>query len=224
MTLRPILLISTALGLVVLVPILVVVGFGLYGSSIGGQSTAVAATGAELRLVPASGSPGSTITVSERNWEPREEIAIYVDIPESAATGDRRVRLLSVTASRSGTFEVDLVFPALILTSATTVATVEAESLSRDASASVARAEFGIVGYETGIEIHVVDARRGGSLPGARVQISDKFGQLVATVTTDLAGIATFAGLPPGDCRAKHQPARLSAPPDHGHGPPVRLV
>lgn|GEM_PF-2726190 len=147
-----------------------------------------------------------------------------MDIPESAATGDRRVRLLSVTASRSGTFEVDLVFPALILTSATTVATVEAESLSRDASASVARAEFGIVGYATGIEIHVVDARRGGSLPGARVQISDKFGQLVATVTTDLAGIATFAGLPPGDCRAKRQPARLSAPPDHGHGPPVRLV
>ncbi len=198
MKLRPILLVSVALGLVVLVPIPVVVGLGLYGSSIGGQSTAVAATGAELRLVPASGSPGATITVSGRNWEPREEIAIYVDIPESAATGDRRVRLLSVTASRSGAFEVDLVFPALILTSATTVVTVEAESLGQDASPSEVRANFGFVGYETEIEIHVVDARRGGSLSGARVQISDGFGQLVATVTTDLAGIATFAGVRPG--------------------------
>ncbi len=198
MKLRPILLVSVALGLVVFVPILVVVGLGLYGSSIGGQSTGVATSGAELRLVPASGSPGSTITVSGRNWAPREEVSIYVDIPDSAATGDRRVRLLSITASRSGAFEVDVVFPSLILTSETTVATVEAESLAPGAGASLVRADFGIVGYETEIEVHVVDARRGRGLPGARVQISDDFGRSIAAATTDLAGLATFAGVRPG--------------------------
>ncbi len=198
MKLRPILFVSLALGLLVLVPVLFVVGLGLYGSSIGGQSTAVAASGALLGLVPASGPPGSTITVSGRNWTPREEVTIYLDIPDSAAGGDRRVRLLSVTASRAGGFDIDIVVPSLILTSATPFATIEAESLTSDSAPTSVRADFGIIGYETELQVHVVDARRGRGLPGARVELSDRFGRPVAVATTDLGGLAAFTGIRPG--------------------------
>lgn len=231
MKLRPLLLISTALGLLILVPVLTIVGLGFYGTAIGGQSTAVAASGAELRLRPASGPPGSTVAVSGSNWAPREEVAIYLDIPDSDATGGRRVRLLSVVASRTGAFEIDLVVPSLLLTSATTVATVEAESLTQDSTPAPVRADFGIVGYETELQIQINDARRGRGLPGAQVQLSDSFGRLVAASTTDLAGLAIFTGVRPGPAELEvrlldyqHRQAALTIPQSGSYGFQVDLA
>ena len=137
MKVRPIVFVSGVLGLVVLIPVLAVIALGFYGASIGGQSSAVAVSGAELRVMPAGGPPGSTVTVTGQNWKPREEIAIYLGIPGDRGTEARRIRLLALTASRSGRFEVEVVMPSAVFTAMMKLATVEAESIGGESGPEV---------------------------------------------------------------------------------------
>ncbi len=198
MRVRPIVLISGVLGLVVLIPVLAVIGLGFYGTSIGGQTSATAVSGAELRVSPAGGPPGSTVTVTGRNWEPREEVAIYLGIPGDAATEARRIRLLAVTASRSGGFEIEVVVPSLVFTAMATLATVEAESASGESGPEVVSTGYEVAGYDTAVHVHVVDSRRGINLPGARLEMVDRFGRSMGTAKTGVDGVAPFAGPRPG--------------------------
>ena len=198
MRLRPIVLFAIVLGLVVLVPVLTVIGLGFYGTSIGGQSSGVAASGAELRVVPAGGPPGVTVTVSGRHWEPRSEIAIYLGIPGGDTADERRIRLLAVTASRGGTFEIEIVIPSLVFTTAASRVDIEAEPVTDGPVPDPVRAAFAVQGYDTTLNVHVVDSRRGINLPGAHLELSDRFGRPIATATAGLDGIATFVGARPG--------------------------
>ncbi len=198
MKVRPIIFVSGVLGLVVLIPVLAVIALGFYGASIGGQSSAVAVSGAELRVMPAGGPPGSTVTVTGQNWKPREEIAIYLGIPGDRGTEARRIRLLALTASRSGRFEVEVVMPSAVFTAMMTLATVEAESIGGESGPEVVSTGFEVVGFDTALKVHVVASRRGINLAGARLELSDRFGRVMSTATTGVDGVATFQGPRPG--------------------------
>ena len=93
---------SAALAALILIPVVAVVGLGAYGSSLGGSTTSVGTRGAELKLIPAHGLPGSTVRIEGRNWPARARISLSLSRPSSAAgVAPLRMRLAKLLASRN---------------------------------------------------------------------------------------------------------------------------
>ena len=72
MNLRLMVALAAGVAALVLIPVLTVVGLGVYGSSLGGSAKSVAGSGAELRLLPApwirglgSGDSGTPMAAQE---------------------------------------------------------------------------------------------------------------------------------------------------------------
>ena len=199
MRLRVSLIIAGGLALLLLLPVAAIVALGVYGTAQGGQSRAETATGAAITLLPATGQPGTQVTVNGEGWQPREpiDLLLIVDKPDQPPLN---LTLGSVQASRAGEFDVAFVIPPLAFDGAEARAAIQAHGKAEelDAASGQATAEFDVEPYPTRIALRVSDAA-GSAIAGARISVNDRFGRTATTVATDAEGTARIAGLAPGD-------------------------
>lgn len=194
------LVISAILGAIVLIPVLVIVTLGIYGTSLGGSVSAQGATGAQITLLPARGSPGESVTIQGRGWPPKGEIIFYVARGDTAEDAGARLRLGTIEASRAGTFEMQTSVPRHLVALGTEQIFFQAEVEGGDSDIySVSPVRFALDPYQNTLRVAVADSDRAIPLDGALVEIRDRFGQLVAAVRTDSEGIVEIAGISPGE-------------------------
>ncbi len=198
---------SAALAALILIPVVAVVGLGAYGSSLGGSTTSVGTRGAELKLIPTHGLPGSTVRIEGRNWPARARISLSLSRPSSAAgVAPLRMRLAKLLASRNGTFRLDTIIPAALVNPDTRGFLVTSEAIDRDdAPISNVSAGFEIEPYPNSVIVHVVDAESGTPLADSALKISDSFDRVVTDGATGPDGLAIFSGLAPGTLKIKVQ-------------------
>ena len=198
MRLRVSLIIAGGLALLLLIPVAAIVGLGVYGAAQGGQARGETETGAAITLLPATGQPGTQVTVSGEGWQPREpiDLLLVVEKPEQPALN---LTLGSVQASRSGEFDISLVIPPLAFDGADARAEIHANGAAEalELPSGLATARFEVEPYPTRIAMRVSDDS-GFAVAGARISVNDRFGRTATTVATDGAGLAAITGLTPG--------------------------
>ena len=197
---RRVLLISGMLGVIVLLPVLVIVTLGIYGTSIGGSASARGATGARITLLPARGVPGDAVTVQGRGWPPRSEITVYVATHARDDEATVRLRLGKIETSRAGTFELQASVPTHLVPPSTSQIFFQAEAEGQDADEySVLPVRFALEPYSNTLRIEVADADRATPLDGVLLEIRDSFGQLITAALTDQDGALEIASIVPGE-------------------------
>ncbi len=204
---RIVVIISAALAALILIPVVAVVGLGAYGSSLGGSTTSVGTRGAELKLIPAHGLPGSTVRIEGRNWPARARISLSLSRPSSAeGAAPLRMRLAKLLASRNGTFRLDTIIPAALVNPDTHGFLITSQALDRnDAPISNVSAGFEVEPYPNSVIVQVVDVESGTPLADSALKISDSFNRTVINGTTGTDGSAVFSGLAPGSLKVKVQ-------------------
>lgn len=198
MRLRVSLIIAGGLALLLLIPVAAIVALGVYGSGQGGQARGETATGATITILPATGQPGTQVTVSGEGWQPREPIDLLL-VVEKPDRDPLNLTLGSVLASRSGEFDISLVIPPLAFDGADARAEIQANGAAEELeqASGLATAEFEVEPYPTRIAVRVSDDT-GAEINGARISVNDRFGRTATTVATDGTGVATIEGLSPG--------------------------
>lgn len=192
--------ITLALGVLVLIPVLTVIGLGLYGSSLGGTSQTVGASGAQLKLFPGRGLPGSNLKVLGSDWPPRAEVSVFMTRPDSGnGASPPRLRLAEIITSRRGGFEFETLVPASLIPGGTpeVLIQVEQKPVGED-SPTILTASFGIDPYPNSVNVRAIDSATGQAAANAVVEIQDGFGQRIAKATTGAEGLASFAAIAPG--------------------------
>ena len=199
MRLRVSLIIAGGLALLLLIPVAAIVGLGVYGAAQGGQARGETATGAAITLLPATGQPGTQVTVRGEGWQPREPVDLQL-IVEKPDQPPLNLTLGSVQASRSGEFDISLVIPPLAFDGPDARAQIQANGAAAELeqASGLATAEFAVEPYPTRIALRVSDAA-GAAIAGARISVNDRFGRTATTTATDGAGVATIVGLNPGE-------------------------
>ena len=198
MTFRIAAVASVAIGLVILLPVLGVVGLGAYGESIGGGTRSGEARSAELLLSPAAGPPGSIVAVTGRGWSPKKEIELFVSRAITDSTDQRpRLRVARVVTSRNGTFKVELALPELLVGTSATAVDFEASAAQGDDIVPT-RSRFTLEPYPTELAVRALDSASGKLLPGAIVAVIDSFQRSIASGRTDANGALVLKGLKPG--------------------------
>lgn len=211
MTLRPTFGLAIVVAALALIPVLVIVGLGVYGSSLGGSANSFAGSGAELRLLPASGFAGAAVAIQGRQWPPRKTVSLYVRRPElNSSIGSLRVRIDQVVASRSGSFQVERIIPASIIGLNTREIFIEAQS-GPDTLAGV---RYEIVPRSNTVSVIAFDGATRASIEGAIVAVVDGFGRRQPAGLTDGSGQLSISGLSPGTWtievrRLDYEPARV---------------
>ena len=205
MRVRPALVISGALGLFLVVPIVVVVALGAYGEALGGSTTVDGPGTASLSVQPARVTLGDPIRISGRGWSARDDVIIYAyagipgaEVPRSA------LALANVQPSRSGAFQVDAVLGRSLFTPDVRTVVIVARPASQTGGSGLA-AELQIAPYSNSLSITVSRVEGGTLLAEAVVNIADAFDRPVATGRTGPDGCVTFAGLPAGAARVTVQ-------------------
>ncbi len=197
---RRVLLISAALGVLVLLPVLVIVSLGIYGTSLGGSASAQAAAGARITLSPARGVAGDSVTIQGRGWPPRSEITVYVATDADNDDATVRLRLGKIETSRAGAFELQASVPRHLVAPGAEEIFFQAELEDGDNERhAVLPVRFALIPYLNTLRVSVVDADSSISLDGALIEIRDPFGQIVAAVQTDQDGTVEIAGIVPGE-------------------------
>ena len=199
MNTRKVFALSAGVGLLILIPVVVVVALGIYGSSLGGQTLGRRA-GSDLSLVPAQGPPGSQITVTGRNWPARSFVSLFMERPTPNAL-DRpfRVRLAEILVSRSGSFQIETLIPASIIPTGVDEIFIEALGYNgRGDLLSAGGARFKLEPYPNRVVLRVMDSTTGEPVQGAMVHLQDSFGQVVARSKTTDSGEAEFTSIKPG--------------------------
>ena len=204
---RIVVIASAALAALILIPVVAVVGLGAYGSSLGGSTTSVGVRGAELKLIPAHGLPGSTVRIEGRNWPAKARISLSLARPSSAeGAAPLRMRLAKLLASRNGTFRLDTIIPAALVNPDTRGFLITSEALDRnDAPISDVSAGFKVEPYPNSVIVQIVDAESGTPLADSALSISDSFDRVVTNGLTGPDGSAVFSGLAPGSLKVKVQ-------------------
>ncbi len=197
---RIVVVVSAVLGVLILIPVVTVIGLGAYGSSLGGSTTSVGTRGAELKLIPAHGVPGTAVRVEGRNWPARARITVSLSRPSTSEGGEPlRMRLQNLIASRNGTFRMDTVIPAALANPDTRGFLITAEALDRNENpVADVSAGFDIEPYPNSVVVKTVDAETGQPLADSVLEISDAFGRIVTDAITGPTGSAVFSGLTPG--------------------------
>ena len=191
--------IAAALAVVVLLPVVVVVALGAYGSSIGGATVASGPGNAQLLVSPSHGLPGSPLTISGSDWPPRSNVAIQLQRP---SPNSKPLRLAEIITSRSGTFEIDTSIPGSVIPQGTQSVHIQAVSRKPDQPyAAPLSVPFNLDPYPNEISINLVDADSGAPSPDALVRIDDSFGQEVAIDSANETGAVSFTGIRPGEKR-----------------------
>ena len=197
---RRVFIISAALGAIVLLPVLLIVTLGIYGTSIGGSTSARGASGARITLLPASGVPGDSVTIQGRGWPPKSEITIYVARQDESGQAAGRLRLGKIEASRAGAFELRASVPRHLVAPGADQIFFQAEAEGVDGDrVSVRPISFALIPYSNALRIAVSDAVRGIPLDGVLIEVHDPLGQLVTIASTDRDGALEITGIVPGE-------------------------
>ena len=150
--------VTAALAVLILIPVLAVVGLGVYGSALGGSTRVTGSSGAELTLQPARGPSGSVVTIRGSNWPERKNVSLFLRRPAVTDAGAQlRLRLAKVLTSRSGTFQIESVVPSALVGADTNEIFIEglSEVDGRGASADV---RFEVLPHPGSIKVSVVSA------------------------------------------------------------------
>ena len=211
--------IAAIVGTILLIPVLVILALGLYGSSITGDFPLVEDQGPELRVEPPSGVAGSDITIRGVDWVPRTLIRLEMIVAsgrpvltadgriDTAQAASPAVYVGEVIASRAGTFTVETQLPTTLpLTAQSTVSFRASASYRGGEFAGESETDFDV---ETGpgvIEATVVDETNGQPLTSGFVDLLGIRGDPLAIRPIAADGTAAFTGLVPGsgyDVRAR---------------------
>ena len=200
--------IAAVLAAIALLPVIIILALGLYGSAVTGDFPLVDESGPMLRVEPESGPPGTELEIRGSRWEEgtllRLEMIVQVARPLIAFGGDIQtveqplpgVFVGEVVISRAGTFSIETQLP-------TTVPLLPGTQIEFVGSAAYRGGEPAGEGLTTFLvepapgQIHVevlADASRD-PLPGTLVEVRGEQGQLVAAGHTQANGIARFEGL-----------------------------
>ncbi len=203
--------IAALIGTVLLLPVIVILGLGLYGSSLTGSFPLDGSSGPELAIEPERVHPGAAITIRGQQWEPRTlarvEMVVQANQPELAADGEVGYRFVAlppvfvgeIIVSRAGTFAMDTQIPTTLPMGAGAAIQFVAEATYRGGEpAGEARVEFEIEPGPAAVNLHVSAEPDGQPAPQALVELRTNQGQLVAAKRTDVQGNVRFEGLPSG--------------------------
>ncbi|MCY3747877.1 MAG: hypothetical protein OXG64_01160 [Chloroflexi bacterium] len=211
--------IAAIAGTILLIPVLVILALGLYGSSITGDFPLAEDHGPELQIEPPSGAAGSDITIRGVDWVPRTLIRVEMIVasgrPSLTADGQidttrsasPAVYVGEVIASRAGTFTVETQLPTTLPLTAQSAISFRAKASYRGGEfAGASETEFDVIAGPGVIEATVVDEVSGQPLTRGFVDLLGLRGDLLAIVPLAADGTAAFAGLAPGqgyDIRAR---------------------
>ena len=197
--------VAAVLAAALLIPVLVVIGLGIYGESIGVRSSASADGEPTLSIRPDRGPSDSEVRIEGQGWPPRSEISLFVGREQSGDTGRVfEVRLARITASTTGRFTIQLKLPpSLSSTAANRLRIRGATRPGIGRSPVSASVDFGIQAYANVVRVEVVDARTGVRLNGADVLLKDGYGAVLARGRTGATGVAEFASVTPGAAAAE---------------------
>lgn len=211
--------IAAIVGTVLLVPVLVILALGLYGSSITGDFPLAEDEGPELRIEPPSGVVGSDITIRGVDWIPRTLIRLEMVVASGrpTLTADGRIDTMQaaspavyvaeVIASRAGTFTVETQLPTTLPLTAQSIVSFRAEASYRGGEfAGASETDFDVVAGPGVIKVTVEDESTGQPLSNGFVDLLGLRGDLLAIVPIAADGTVSFTGLAPGrgyDVRAR---------------------
>ncbi len=200
--------IAAIVGTVLLIPVIVVLGLGLYGSSITGNFPLAPPTGPRIEIDPEHGPVGASIEIRGSEWEPRTlarlEMIVQSARPEIAPTGEvvsvstalPAVFVAELIVSRAGTFTVETQLPATLPLAPESEVEFVAEARYRGGEAAgEARTRFQIDAGPGRINVLVQTEPGGDPAPNALVELRSEEGELVAAERTGTDGLARLAGL-----------------------------
>ena len=150
--------IASIIGAVLLVPVIVILALGLYGSSITGDFPLSDDSGPNLTIQPPTGTTGSKITLRGHDWVPqtllRLEMIVVANQPyigadgtiEEVLTKSPAVFVEELLVSRGGTFTVDTRLPTTLpLIPQTTVIFKASATYRGGESAGESRKSFPVI-------------------------------------------------------------------------------
>lgn len=192
------LVIAGALGLLLLLPVVVIVGLGAYGESLGGSISSADRGSGNLTIQPANTRLGEPVRITGRGWPPAGEVSIYAYSGGSAEALPANVLTLArVRPSRSGSFELEAVLGQSLFAPGTGTVRVAAIP-SDEPGAERVVVEIQILPFGNVVAVTVTGDRSGNALPDATVSVEDRFRRTAVTGRTDLAGGLLLEGAPPG--------------------------
>lgn len=211
--------IAAIAGTILLIPVLVILALGLYGSSITGDFPLAEDHGPELRIEPPSGAAGSDITIRGVDWVPRTLIRVEMIVASGrpTLTADGRIDTTQATspavyvgeviASRAGTFTVETQLPTTLPLTAQSTISFHANARYRGGEfAGASETDFDVIAGPGVIEVTVVDEAGEALLTSGFVDLLGLRGDLLAILPIEADGTAAFTGLAPGsgyDVRAR---------------------
>ena len=200
--------IASIVGAILLVPVIVILALGLYGSSITGDFPLSEDQGPKLRIDPPMGTAGSEMTIRGHDWIPqtlvRLEIIVEVRQPSIAANGtivdaatkSPAVFVDELIVSRGGTFAIETRLPSTLpLTPQPTVIFQALATYRGGESAGEARNSFQVVAGAGTIEATVQDTA-GTPLTRGFVELLSNRGDVIAAMPVTTDGTTRFSGLP----------------------------
>lgn len=203
--------IAAIVGTVLLIPVLVILALGLYGSSITGDFPLAEDQGPELRIEPSSGVAGSDITIRGVDWIPRTLVRLEMIVASGrpTLTADGRINtgqaaspavyVGEVIVSRAGTFTVETQLPTTLPLTAQSTISFHAEAIYRGGEfAGASQTDFDVIAGPGVIEVTVTDEVSGEPLTDGFVDLLGIRGDPLAILPIGADGTAAFTGLAPG--------------------------
>ncbi len=203
--------IAAIAGTILLIPVLIILALGLYGSSITGDFPLAEDHGPELQIDPPSGVAGSDITIRGVDWIPRTLIRLEMVVASGrpSLTADGRidtqhaaspaVYVGEVIASRAGTFTVETQLPTTLPLTAQSTISFRAEASYRGGEfAGLSETDFDVVAGPGVIEVSIADEASGAPLTEGFVDLLGLRGDPLAILPIAADGTAAFTGLAPG--------------------------
>ena len=200
--------IAAVLAAIALLPVVIILALGLYGSAVTGDFPLVDDTGPVLRIEPESGPPGTQLSIRGNRWQEgtllRLEMIVQIARPQITLGGEVEtveqplpgVFVGEVIISRAGSFNIDTQLPTTVpLLSGTQIEFVAVATYRGGEAAGEGRTTFLVEPAPGQIDVEVLADGSGEPLPGTLIEIRGLQGQLVAAGHTEADGVARFEGL-----------------------------
>ena len=200
--------IAAVLASIALLPIIIILALGLYGSAVTGDFPLVDESGPTMRVEPESGPPGSDLTIRGSRWDEgtllRLEMVVQVARPQIAFGGEIEtveqplpgVYVGEVVISRAGTFTIETQLPTTVpLLPGTQIEFLGSAAYRGGEPAGEGRTTFLVEPAPGQLDVEVLADASGDPLPRTLVEVRGLQGQLVAAGHTGTDGIARFVGL-----------------------------
>ncbi len=201
--------IAAVLATIALLPIIIILALGLYGSAVTGDFPLVDDSGPAMRVEPESGPPGAQLAIRGTDWEDgtlvRLEMIVQAARREITRGGEvvniqtplPGVFVGEVVVSRAGTFTIDTQLPTTVpLQPGTQVEFVGSATFRGGEPAGESRTAFLVEPAPGLIDVTVLADPSREPLPDTLVELRSLQGQLVDAEHTGADGVARFDGLP----------------------------